>query len=396
MHATVNVPQNFTFTVPTEIVFEVGAADGIADHASALGGTRALVVAEAGVIAAGIVAPIVQRLEDAGLAAVVFDEFSPNPHDYQVFDGLKAAQEHGADILVAVGGGSSMDMAKAIGTLQTNGGHPVDYAGIDLIGKPLPPLIVVPTTSGTGSEVTFCYVVTDTGNRVKVNCISRYLAPKVALMDPVLTCSVPPDITAATGMDAFCHAFESYTCTLANPITEGLTLYAMELIGRYLGRAVRDGGDLEARTMLQLASLIAGIGFTNSDCCAAHCMGESIGGMVEMPHGVACAIFLPYVFEYNMEVDPSRYARVGEVLGLELGGLPVEEAAVRTLEHLRGWLDELGIPHLRDVPGVDPAEFDTAAQGAMENLAAGSQPRPMGHAEYRKMFEDAYGGGGSA
>jgi len=396
VHATVNVPESFTFAVPTQIVFKAGAAEGIVGEAKALGGTRPLIVAEEGVIAAGIVGPIAKRLSDAGLDPVVFSEFSPNPHDYECFAGLKAAGEHGADVLIAVGGGSSMDMAKAIGTLMTNGGHPVDYAGIGLIKNPLPPLIVVPTTSGTGSEVTFCYVVTDTENRVKVNCIGPQLAPKVALMDPLLTRTVPAGITAATGMDAFCHAFESYTCTLANPITEGMALYAMELIGRYLEPAVKDGNDIEARTMLQLASLIAGIAFTNSDCCAAHCMGESIGGMVDMPHGVACAVFLPSVFDYNMSADPSKHARVGEILGLDLGGLSPEEGAAKTLEHIRLWLDSLGIPHLRDIPGVDPAEFDQAAKGALENLAAGSQPRPIDYAGYKILFEETYAGGEGA
>jgi len=352
-----------------------------------------LVVSEGGVIAAGIVGPIVERLAAAGLEPVVFQGFGPNPKDYEVFDGLKAAVEHHTDILVAVGGGSSMDMAKAIGTLLTNGGHPVDYAGMDLVKSKLPPLIAIPTTSGTGSEVTFCYVVTDTKNRVKVNCVSTLLAPTVALMDPLLTTTVPPDITAATGMDAFCHAFESYTCTAANPISEGLTLYAMELVGRYLGRAVADGGDVEARTMLQLASLIAGIGFTNSDCLAVHCMGESIGGMVDMPHGVACAVFLPAVFEFNMVVDPAKHAKVGEILGLDHRGLSTEEAAKKTHEYIVAWQAELGIPRLRDIPGVDPAEFDQAAQGAMENLAAGSQPRAIDHAGYKRLFEQAYASG---
>ncbi len=393
MYAAVNVPESFTFAVPTQIVFKVGATDGIADEAKALGGTRALVVSEKGVVAAGIVDPIVDRLKNAGFEPAIYQGFGPNPKDFECFEGLRTALEHEADILIGVGGGSSMDMAKAIGTLQVNGGHPVDYAGIGLVKSPLPPLIAVPTTSGTGSEVTFCYVVTDTKERVKVNCVSPFLAPKVALMDPLLTCSVPAGITAATGMDAFCHAFESYTCTLANPITEGMALYAMELIGRYLEPAVEDGNDLEARTKMQLASAIAGIAFTNSDCCGAHCMGESIGGMVDMPHGVACAIFLPSVFEFNMSADPAKHARVGEVLGLELGGLTREEGAEKTLEHILNWERDLGIPYLRDIPGVDPQEFDHAAKGAMENLAAGSQPRATGQEDYERLFQEAYARG---
>lgn len=390
MRATVNVPEGFGFTVPTQITFKVGAAEGIAEEARRLGGTRPLLVSEAGVIAAGIVDPIMASLKGAGLEPRVFQEFSPNPIDFECLEGLKVAQEHKADILVGVGGGSSMDMAKMIGTLQTNGGHPNDYAGFDLIKHPLPPLIVIPTTSGTGSEVTFCAVVTDTKKRAKVAPVSTYLAPRVALLDPALTLTVPANITAATGMDAFCHAFESYTCSLANPITEGLALYAMELSGRYLNVAVEDGSNLEARTKLQLASTIAGVAFTNSDCCGPHCMAESYGGMVDMPHGVACAIFLPYVFKFNMDADPAKHARVGEVLGLEMHGLSPHEGAKKTLEYILQWERDLGIPHLKDIPGVDPQDFDQAAQGAMENLAAGSQPRLTSVADYKKMFEEAY------
>lgn len=390
MNATINVPESFEFNVPTRIVFKVGAADGVADEAKALGGTRALVVAGQHVIAAGIVEPVLERLRGAGVHPRLFSDFEPNPKDHECLEGLGAAEEHGADILVAVGGGSSMDMAKAIGLLQTNGRHPVDYAGIGLVQEPLPPVIAVPTTSGTGSEVTGCAVCTDTKMRTKINIISPELAPRVALLDPTLTCSVPPAVTAATGMDAFCHAFESYTCTAANPITEGLALYAMELAGRYLEPAVEDGSDLKARTAMQLASTLAGLAFGSSDCLGAHCMAESLGGMVEMPHGVACAIFLPHVFEFNMIADPSKHARAGQALGLDLHGLSAEEGAQRTLAHLREWKRRLGIPRLRDLPGVDPSEFDYAAQGALDNVAAGSQPRPTSHADYVSLFMAAY------
>ncbi|MGD9676343.1 MAG: iron-containing alcohol dehydrogenase, partial [Candidatus Bipolaricaulia bacterium] len=331
-----------------------------------------------------------RRLQDAGLEPQVFDQFSPEPSDFECFGGLEAAKEHEADLLIGVGGGSSMDMAKVVGTLMTNGGGPLDYAGMDLIEHPLPPVITVPTTAGTGSEVTAFAVVTDTPNRVKVNLVSPHLAPKLALLDPMLTVTMPAHVTAATGLDAFCHAFESYTCQVANPITEGLALYAMELIGRYLTVAVEDGGNTEARTKMQLASTIAGLAFSNSDCCGVHCMGESLGGMVDMLHGVACAIFLPPVFEFNMSADLAKHARVGEVLGLDLSGLSLAEAAHKTLDRLIQWEADLGIPHLRDVPGVHPDEFDLAAQGAVESVCASSQPRPTSHADYRRMFEEAY------
>jgi alcohol dehydrogenase len=283
-----------------------------------------------------------------------------------------------------------MDMAKMIGVLQTNGGAAVEYAGFDLVKNPLPPLIVVPTTSGTGSEVTFCAVVTDNEKRAKIAPVSTYLAPRIALMDPALTCSMPVATTVATGLDAFCHAFESYTCALTNPATEVMAGEAMRLVGRYLDVAVQDGSDLEARGYLQIASTMAGMAFTNSDCCGVHAMSESYGGMVDMPHGIACAVFLAPVFAFNMEADPARHGRVGEFLGLDIGGLSAAEAAALTLDHLVRWQRELGVPRLSEIPGVDPKDFDQAAQGATENLAAGSQPRPTSVEDYRRMFDEAY------
>jgi alcohol dehydrogenase len=390
MQTSVNIPDEFAFIAPTQITYGVGVSARVADEVKALGGTRPLVVAEGGIIAAGIIDPILEALKNAGMDAKVFDRFSPNPQDFECVEGLRAAKEHEADALIGVGGGSSMDMAKMIGALQTNGGEPADYEGVDLIQNPLPPLIVIPTTSGTGSEVTFCTVFTDNDKRAKVAPVSLYLTPKVALLDPALTRTVPPDITAATGLDAFCHAFESYTCTAANPITEALALYSMELVGRHLDSAVQDGTNIEARANLQIASTIAGIAFTNSNCNAVHALAESYGGMVDMPHGVACSIFLPYVFEFNMDVDPAKHARVGEVLGLDLHGIPVGEGARRTLEHLVQWERDLGIPRLKDIPGVDPSDFELAAQGAMENGATEGQLRPVTRGDYRRMYEEAY------
>lgn len=390
MFATVNLPQSFVFTAPTQVTFGVGAAQSIAEQANSLGGTRALVVSDKGVIAAGIVEPIMDLLSTAGLSPLVFDDFSANPKDFECVKGLEAATSHGADILVAVGGGSSMDTAKVIGTLLANGGRPIDWAGIGLVENPLPPLIAVPTTSGTASEVSYFAVFTDTENRTKTNIVSPYLYPEVALLDPALTKTVPPAITAATGMDVFCHAFESYTCTAANPITEGLALYAMELVGRYLRRAVADGSDMEARANMQVASTIAGLAFSNSDCCGVHCLAESLGGLADLPHGVACAIFLPYVFEYNMPSDYSKHARTGEVLGLDVRGLSAGEAARKTLEYLIEFERSIGIPRLREIPGADPALFPLAAKNASLNVSAPSQPCPTGEKDYLEMFQRAW------
>lgn len=380
--------KNFSFQLPTRIEFGHGVSGCVGDEAKSLGGTRALVVTDPGVEAAGLVEPIVARLTGAGLATVVFDEVAPNPRDASVDLGAKLAASEGCDVLVAVGGGSPMDTAKAIGVIATHGGKVQDYEGLGLVQKPITPLIAIPTTSGTGSEVTFWAVITDTTRSFKMSVGSPLCAARVALVDPDLTTGLPASVTAYTGVDALTHAVEGYTSTLSEPLTDSLAVSAIRLIARSLRQAYANGANLDARYDMSLASLLAGVAFGNSDIAGVHCMGEAIGGLYDTPHGVAMAIYLPVVAEFSCIAVPEKYAVVAEALGESVSGLSQLEAAKRASVAIRKLTDDLGIQSASQV-GVRREDFARLARAASVNVSVESNPRVAGEEDFLEMFEAA-------
>lgn len=381
--------KTFSFQLPTRIEFGNGVSRNVGTEAVALGGTRVLVVTDAGLRAAGLVDPVVADLEAAGLSAVIFDDVAPNPRDTSVAAGAELAAAEGADLLVAVGGGSPMDTAKGIGVIQANGGSIADYEGLDAVSKPITPLIAVPTTAGTGSEVTFWSVITDTARSFKMSVGSPLIAPRVALVDPELTLGLPAALTASTGMDALTHAIEGYTATLSEPLTDSLALTAVELIAGSLRRAYANGADVDARYDMMLASLLAGVAFGNSDIGGVHCMAEAIGGLYDTPHGVANAIYLPVVMEYNSVAVPQKFARLAAALGEDVSGLGTAQAAKRAAAAVRELADDLRIPSAAEV-GVDPKDFDRLAAAAAVNVSVGSNPRAAAECDFRELYRVAH------
>ena len=379
---------SFSFQLPTRIEFGCGVSSTAGEEAKRLGGTRALVVTDAGVDAAGLVKPVLERLSEAGVASVVFDHVAPNPRDTSVELGAKLADAEGCDVIVAVGGGSPMDTAKAIGVIATNGGKIQDYEGLGQVRKPITPLIAIPTTSGTGSEVTFWAVITDTERSFKMSVGSPLCAATVALVDPELTVGLPASATAYTGVDALTHAVEGYTTTLAEPLTDSLAVSAIRLIGKSLRRAYANGGNLDARHDMSLASLLAGVAFGNSDIAAVHCMGEAIGGLYDTPHGIAMAIYLPVVTEFNCIAVPDKYAVVAEALGEEVSGLSQLEAAKLAAAAIRKLTDDLGIPSASQA-GVRREDFSRLAHAASINVSVESNPRVTTEQDFHALFEAA-------
>ena len=380
----------FSFQLPTRIEFGNGVSATVGEEAKGLGGTRALVVTDPGVMSAGLVDPVVENLKKAGVDASVFDGVEPNPRDTTVARGAELALSEGSDVLVAVGGGSPMDTAKAIGVIQQEGGKITDYEGLGLVKKPITPLVAIPTTAGTGSEVTFWSVVTDTARSFKMSVGSPLIAARVALVDPELTLGLPAPITAATGMDALTHAVEGYTATLSEPLTDSLAVSAIRLLSKNLRQAYANGGNLEARFNVMLASLLAGVAFGNSDIGGVHCMGEAIGGLYDTPHGIAMAIYLPVVAEFNAIALPEKFAVVAEALGEDVRHLSVVEAAKRAPLAIREISQDLRIPSAADV-GVLPEDFPRLAKAASVNVSVGSNPRVATEQDFFAMFEAAQG-----
>ena len=383
------VLKSFPFAIPTRISYGEGVARDVGTEARALG-SRAIVVTDPGVVAAGLVTPVVDALAQAGLAQCVFDEVEANPRVATVDRGAAVARDHGADVIVAVGGGSSIDSGKAIAAVLTHGGSCLDYeydiVHGDRVPGPTTPIVAIPTTAGTGSEVTLWAIVTDTSRNYKAPIGSLHLAPRVALVDPRLTISLPPGVTAGTGVDALVHAIEAFTARCSNPISDALCLYAVELVSLYLVRAFDDGSDLEARSGMMLASLIAGMGFGNSDTAAVHSMGEALGGLKDVPHGTAMAICLPYVLRLNAQAVPEKLARLGESMGL-----PRPAAPEAVISHVEGLLRRLHIPALADY-GVVEADVPALVRIALLNSGNPDNPVDVDAEVFTRLYGEALAG----
>jgi len=312
---SLNFSKSFNFELPTRIEFGAGLYKEIPRFLKDLKSRKVLIITDPGITSLPWFKEILSLLQEAGFDFKVFKEVEANPKDRDAEAGAGAATDFGADTLLALGGGSPIDCAKVVAILARQGGKPRDYEDRSKIGKDVLPILAVPTTAGTGTEVTFGAVITDTKNKFKFTVKSPRLAPKIALLDPVLTLSKSPALTAATGMDALTHAIEAFSSRAAEPLSDACALYAAELIAGNLERAVRHGTDLEARSAVLLGSLLAGIAFSHSDVGAVHCIAEALGGLYDIPHGVGNAVCLPAVMERCAGECAERYSRLAKAFG---------------------------------------------------------------------------------
>lgn len=378
-----NLLKNFTFELPTKIVYGVGASGKLRDQLQRWGAKDVLVVTDKGVRDSGLLAGIEQQLEEANCRFVIFDEVEPNPKDYNVQRGAEQARLLDTDCIVAIGGGSPLDCAKAISVVATHGGAVRQYADQkNITGKTLP-LIAIPTTAGTGSEVTFGAVITDTQEHFKFTIKDAKTAPKIALVDPALTVTMPPSLTSATGMDALTHAIEGYTAKVAEPLADAAALYAIELIMQHLKTAVFDGKNMEARAGMLLGSLLAGISFSHSDVASVHCIAEALGGKYDAPHGVCNAVVLPEMMAYNMDYCRERYARIATAMGLTCKD--PEDGAQRAVEAVRQLARDVKLPSFRNL-GVKQEDFEELAHKSAINGSNPDNPRPMQEEDYMSVL----------
>jgi alcohol dehydrogenase len=377
-----NDTRSFSFEMPTRIEYGMGAVKSLPAELSRLGARKVLVVTDRGVREALADGAVVRPLQEAGIETLVFDRVEPNPKDRNVEEGAALARGYGAQALVALGGGSPIDCAKAIAVLVSHRADRIkDYEGKTAVKQPALPWIAIPTTAGTGSEVTFSSVITDTEAKYKMTVKSPLMAAKVALIDPELTFTVPPGVTASTGVDALTHAIEAYTVTCSEPISDAVALQAISLIAANLRDAVRDGRNARARDGMMMGSLLAGIAFSHSDVGSVHCMAESLGGIYDLPHGVCNAILLPYVMEYNMEYCLDRYAKVAQAMG-------VGEDAASAVAGVRALCRDVGLPALSTL-GIRESDLDMLAEMSARNISTESNPRPMTKDDYLEVFRRA-------
>jgi alcohol dehydrogenase class IV len=380
---------SWQFRQPTVIHYGFGVSEQAGQFATQLRGQRALVVCGPCVRHLPSTDRILRSLRQSGLSVHVYDAVKSDPDVATVDGGLAQLRQSQADVIVGLGGGSAMDCAKAIAILASNPAPITLYEGVDKVQNPAFPLILIPTTAGTASEVTLNVVVTDPGRRTKLGILSLHAAARFALVDPELTLSVPPSITAATGMDAFTHALESYLSRHAYPISEMLALDAMRRIAGHLLRAVQRGDDREARNEVMMGSVMAGLAFNNTRLGNSHAMSHPLGGHFHVPHGVANAIMLPHVMAFNVPAAAAKLARVAAAMGEDVAGLPEEKAAWVAVEAVARLNAQVGIPKgLREF-GVDPAAIPAMAEEAMKSGNVRANPRDTTLEDIVALFEAA-------
>jgi alcohol dehydrogenase len=377
-----DILKNFSFALPTRIEFGTGVIGNLPAELAALEARAPLIVTDRGIAASGLLRNVTKLLEEAGYRCDVFDEVAPNPRDENVQRGAEAALGH--DCLIALGGGSSIDCAKGMSVLAINGGKIQDYRGVEKIPGEALPIISVPTTAGSGSEVTFSAVITDSAGRTKFSLRSVKIAARVALCDPELTISMPKLLTAATGMDALTHAIEGYTARCAEPIGNAVALYSVTLISKYLKNAVTNGSDIEARAGMLMGSLLGAISFSHSDVAAVHCIAESLGGMFDLPHGICNSVCLPEVMDYSKGCCTEKYANVARAMGLRFSS--DEEGADAAVSAVRKLSDEVGIPPFSSF-GIAKSDFSEIAAKSFENLSNASNPRVLDTGDYMTILE---------
>ncbi len=378
-----NLLNGFSFELPTKIEYGIGAAQSLADQVKKLNARKVLLVTDKGVVSSGLLERIAGPLAAHKLKWKVFDNVEPNPKDYNVQQGTEIASRFDPDCLVALGGGSPIDCAKAIAVVAHQGGAVRDYEGPNKIGADVLPLIAIPTTAGTGSEVTFSSVITDSTEKFKFSIKDPRIAPKVALVDPEMTLTMPPELTASTGMDALTHAIEAFTAKASEPIADSAALYAVELITRYLRIAVSEGNNLEARAGMLLGSVLAGIAFSHADVAAVHCVAEALGGKYDAAHGVCNAIVLPAVMAYNLEYCKERYARIAAAMGLACEN--VDQGAQQAVKEVKKLASDVQLPGFNSL-GVQEKDLEELAVNSFKNGSNIDNPRPMTKEDYLNLL----------
>ncbi|HEY82303.1 MAG TPA: iron-containing alcohol dehydrogenase [Dehalococcoidia bacterium] len=383
------------FRVPRLIITGCGASEQAGEEIGKLGLKRGLVVTDRALVKMGVLDGITRALERSGIGFALFDGVFAEPTVEFVREGLEIYRKNGCDFLLAVGGGSPIDTAKAIAVMATNPGSIEDYQGLGKIKQKGSPIIAIPTTAGTGSEVTPFTIITDTRRDVKMLIGSPYLMPEIAIVDPLLTLSLPKEITATTGIDALTHAIEAYVSLKAQPMSDIFALSAIKLIAANLPRAWTDGGDIEAREKTMLGALQAGIAFGNSSVALVHGMARPIGACFHVPHGASNAALLGVVMDFSLEGNPARYADIARAMGEKVSGLSDLEAARLAARAVKRLIQDIKVPSLREL-GVEKEKLEKLAPKMAEDaISSGSpanNPRQASKEEIIELYHQAYQG----
>ena len=372
--------------------FGAGARRMLADEFRGRGYVRAFVVTDKDLIRFGVAGKVTGVLDEAGIAYEIFSDLKPNPTVKNVQAGVEAFRRSGADAIVAIGGGSAMDTAKAVGIIVANPafGDVVSIEGMAPTANRSVPVFALPTTAGTAAEVTINYVITDEANTKKMVCVDPKDIPAVAIIDAELMAAMPRGLTAATGMDALTHAIEGYITKGAWTLTDMFELKAVELIARWLPAAVENGADTEAREGMAVAQYIAGMGFSNVGLGLVHGMAHPLGAFYDIPHGVANALLLPYVMQYNMKSSLVKFGDVARAMGVDTAGMDTRQAAQAAVDAVRTLAVRVGIPQRLSSLGVREEDLPRLAASALADVCTPGNPRDTSADEILALYREAF------
>lgn len=376
------------FVVP-EFIFGVGARHKVGTYVRNFNAKKVLIVSDPGVIAAGWLRELEADLDAAGVRHTTFSNVTPNPRDHEVMAGVEVYREAGCDVIVALGGGSVIDCAKGISVIASNGGHILEYEGVDAIPQPGQPLICIPTTAGTAADISQFAIINAVERRTKIAIISKIVVPDVALVDPETTLTMPVDLTAFTGLDALTHAIEAFVSSASSPMSDVHALAAMRCVKDNLLKAVSNPADLVAREQMMLASLQAGMAFSNASLGAAHAMAHSLGGYLDLPHGECNALLLPAVMDFNFNDSEDRFIRIGEALGLEMSSGPRSLKLQRILDDIHALRRAVGVEGGLGERGVSRGTVADLAEHAIRDSCIYTNPRRATTSDLRSIYAEA-------
>ncbi|HCY85245.1 MAG TPA: alcohol dehydrogenase [Desulfobacteraceae bacterium] len=375
--------------VAPEIIFGNGSRFLAGEYCRKFYIQKPMIVTDPGVIEAGWAEQVKESLLAEDIIPVVFSRVTPNPRDHEVMAGADVYIDAGCDAIIAVGGGSPMDCAKGIGMVASNGGNILDYEGVDKIGAPLPPLIFIPTTAGTSADVSQFCIINNTGERVKIAIISKIVIPDIALIDPETTLTMDPYLTACTGMDAMAHAVEAFVSTASSRMTDVHALEALRLLEANLPKLKETPDDMAIRENVMLASMEAGLAFSNAVLGAVHAMAHSLGGLLDLPHGECNSLLLEHVVNFNYPAVPERFLPVAQALGVDTRGMAERQIQKALFKKIRDLRYHLGISKSLGRVNVSPADIPNLSEKAFNDACLLTNPRPADKRDLQVIYEEA-------
>ena len=376
--------------ITPEIVYGPGAVELAGHHARNFGASKALVVTDPGVRQAGWTGKVEASLASAKVGYAVFSDVTPNPKDHEVMAGADFYRRQGCDLILAVGGGSPMDCAKGIGVVVGNDSHILNFEGVDEVSKPGPPLVFIPTTAGTSADVSQFAIITDTTREIKIAIVSKMVIPDIAIVDPETTVTMSPELTASTGMDALCHAFEAYVSTASSLLTDMTAMEAIRLITGSLEGAYRHPGDMVCRDHMMTASMMAGLAFSNASLGLVHAMAHSLGGALDLAHGECNALLLDRVVDFNYPAASEKYDRLAWAMGAVADGQDGHGGASMLVQRIGAFRRGLGFTQRLSDFGVRESDLPRLARYAFNDSCLSTNPRQATPDEIEAIYKSVY------